>query len=1108
MVIFKDDRLHQTFPLARQVLDRSNLSPDFDYHNIELARIFSSSLDQKRYNLSAAEIASVGLIGKIFLILLESYQDNTSPTIFSDLSKNILSLDIKITDSLLIFLSTFPDSHTYASKDSVNDLLISFSNSTSAINALWKTIILISLANENPAFKANDGVFADSNLWSTPEFRLIVTVLDGFFSDHPHSDLVGSGSLLDLLREPSRAFPGSIRGQLEYIRQNWAHLIGEDLFLALLRSIDKLKEEQSRHPGPSKQPQDPLKNALSTTNDYARFSDDLDWMPKVTLLAKNVFVWLDQLSRYYQKPINKLDKIPDEELLKLSNWGFSGLWLIGVWERSVASQKIKQLCGNLDAVPSAYSLYDYTIAAALGGEPAYENLAARANKFHIRLAADMVPNHMGIYSKWVDEHPERFLSLDQSPYPNYSFNGPDLSTSPHFSLFLEDHYYDKSDAAVIFKRVDNQSQSTKYIYHGNDGTAMPWNDTAQLDFMRKDVREGVIQTIIQVAKKFPIIRFDAAMTLAKKHFHRLWFPEPGSGGAIPTRSDWGLSKDAFDKLMPNEFWREVVDRISQEVPDTLLLAEAFWMMEGYFVRSLGMHRVYNSAFMHMLRDEDNAKYRRLIIDTLELDPEILKRYVNFMNNPDEETAIAQFGSDGKYFGTCVMMSTLPGLPMFGHGQIEGYSEKYGMEYQRAYYQETQNDDLVNRHIREIFPLLHKRYLFAEVSNFFIYNFSNENDITDENVFAYSNKVNSESTLVIFHNKWGSTKGSVKSSVSIKNKSLPIFDNLGLDPDCQFVLYRDQITNLEYIRSSQEIQQNGFDFEFGAFQYHVFLDFRSVKDPSGHYLALKNQLNGRGDFSIEKSIIKIKYSPLFEMLYDLVNFVESAQNKHILISDKFTNKITDLINWISVDDSIHLMDYQHYRDSLTSDLQHLSSIYNHQETVQGFSASHYYSFLFWLFIKDLNLNDSPQALRSVLDLLAKDLSLTNEQVEAENILIPKSINLLLNLGEISNVADLDLNSMIDNWFSNPEIKTFIDVHLHDGIMWFNKESFESLIDLYIIYIYFNRSLGYSDNKKQLSLLKTGLNKLSTILHSALVDSGFQVEKYQSIINELSIDFKVG
>ena len=52
-----------------------------------------------------------------------------------------------------------------------------------------------------------------------------------------------------------------------------------------------------------------------------------------------------------------------------------------------------------------------------------------------------------------------------------------------------------------------------------------------------------------------------------------------------------------------------MDRVAAEVPDTLLLAEAFWMLEGYFVRTLGMHRVYNSAFMHMLRDEDNAGYR-------------------------------------------------------------------------------------------------------------------------------------------------------------------------------------------------------------------------------------------------------------------------------------------------------------------------------------------------------------------------------------------------------------------------------------------------------------------------------------------------------------------
>ena len=59
------------------------------------------------------------------------------------------------------------------------------------------------------------------------------------------------------------------------------------------------------------------------------------------------------------------------------------------------------------------------------------------------------------------------------------------------------------------------------------------------------------------------------------------------------------------------------------------------------------------------------------------------------------------------------MATLPGLPMFGHGQIEGFTERYGMEFKQAMMDEWPNEDLVARHQREIAPLLKNRYLFAE-----------------------------------------------------------------------------------------------------------------------------------------------------------------------------------------------------------------------------------------------------------------------------------------------------------------------------------------------------------------------------------------------------------
>ena len=190
--------------------------------------------------------------------------------------------------------------------------------------------------------------------------------------------------------------------------------------------------------------------------------------------------------------------------------------------------------------------------------------------------------------------------------------------------------------------------------------------------------------------------------------------------------------------MPHEFWREVVDRVARELPDTLLIAEAFWLLEGYFVRSLGMHRVYNSAFMHMLRDGDTAGYRSLLRETLEFDPAILERYVSFMSNPDEETAAEQFGSGDRYRGVCLLLATLPGLPMFAHGQVEGFRERYGMEYGRSYKDEEPDADLVAWHESRVAPLLRRRDLFAGADNFQLFDFRADSGEVDEAVLAYAN----------------------------------------------------------------------------------------------------------------------------------------------------------------------------------------------------------------------------------------------------------------------------------------------------------------------------------------------------------------------------------
>ena len=385
------------------------------------------------------------------------------------------------------------------------------------------------------------------------------------------------------------------------------------------------------------------------------------------------------------------------------------------------------------------------------------------------------------------------------------------------------------------------------------------------------MREAVIQKILYVARLSPIIRFDAAMTLAKQHYQRLWYPVPGTGGAIPSRAEHGLTKPEFDRAFPQEFWREVVDRCAAEAPGTLLLAEAFWLLEGYFVRTLGMHRVYNSAFMNMLRDEENANYRSVIKNTIEFDPEILKRYVNFMNNPDERTAVDQFGRGEKYFGVCTLMATLPGLPMFGHGQVEGFTERYGMEYRRAYHDESPDPWLVSHHEQQISPLLHRRALFADVRNFLLYDLYTDFGSVNENVFAYSNSLGDERALVIFNNKYAAARGWIRVSSAFAEKHAggrilrqrTLADALALSPDdSQFLAARDTVTGLEHLYSGSELAEKGMRVELGAYQCRAFLDWKHLRDDANHpWRELYHQLQGRGVPSLADAMRELQLRPV-------------------------------------------------------------------------------------------------------------------------------------------------------------------------------------------------------------------------------------------------------
>ena len=856
------------------------------FADFRAAREFAYRLNRRRdlarfpeRAVSASRIYALGLIDEALHLVIARFREQRAPQLWPEVRSRLGSeLGGGATDELLrLFVDEFPPAAVYRGDVGRDQYLEGSTGAVAHRDVTLEELMLLWLANRNPAFAEFRELFDDRPLRSDPGYERTMAIVESELGRAPAGEGEGE-TLLDLLYAPMRAAPDSLEGQLEFIRGRWADLLGPDL-VRVLGGLDFLAEEGrvffAAGPGPVEPP-----DYTGLDPAIENYSADRDWMPQVVLLAKNAHVWMAQLSREYGREIASLDKIPDEELERLAGWGVTGLWLIGVWERSRASERIKRLMGDAEAVASAYSLQDYRIAQALGGEPAYEELKARAARFGIRLSTDMVPNHMGVDSRWVVEHPDWFLWLPHSPYPAYSFTGPDLSDDERVGIFIEDGYWRHADAAVVFKRVDRFTGDERFVYHGNDGTSMPWNDTAQLDYAKPEVREAVIQTILAVARRSPIIRFDAAMTLTRQHFHRLWFPPPGAAGAVPSRADFGMSQADFDAVMPAEFWREVVDRVAAEAPDTLLLAEAFWLLEGYFVRTLGMHRVYNSAFMNMLRDERNAEYRQLIRSTLEFDPQILKRYVNFMSNPDERTAVDQFGTGDKYFGVATMLATLPGLPMLGHGQIEGLAEKYGMEFTRPRCDELRNEGLVGRHEHQIFPLLRRRRAFAEVDRFLLYDFVRDGGEVDENVFAYSNEADGRRSLVVYHNRYADTRGTIRMSTGVVERggdgerrlrrwSLGEGLRLGSGPD-RWLLLRDAASGLEYLRSCDELREHGLRLELGAYRLHCFVGLRELVEDAEHpWSSLAAELGGAGMPSLDDALAVRRLAPVLDPLRRLL-----------------------------------------------------------------------------------------------------------------------------------------------------------------------------------------------------------------------------------------------
>jgi hypothetical protein len=208
--------------------------------------------------------------------------------------------------------------------------------------------------------------------------------------------------------------------------------------------------------------------------------------------------------------------------------------------------------------------------------------------------------------------------------------------------------------------------------------------------------------------------------------------------------------------------------------------------------------------------------------------------------------------------------------MFGHGQIEGFEEKYGMEYRRAYRDEEPDTGFVERHEREIFPLMKKRHLFSGAAEFFLYDFYHAEGGVNENVFAYTNRSGGEHALVLFNNRYENAAGWINASpVAVPQKDGTtrqdkLAEALSLHYDERyFTLLRETRGNLWFVRNSKDLHEHGLFVMLGGYEAQVYLDIHEVlDDEQGNWARLHRELSGRGTPSPEEAMEDLAFAPLY------------------------------------------------------------------------------------------------------------------------------------------------------------------------------------------------------------------------------------------------------
>jgi len=188
------------------------------FANFHAVRIFVQKMNARKNLVSfpeqavkAGQINAMGLIDEIMHLVVGMYQKQRKASVMEEAMDWLTGMlgDDAVETALLAFTQEFPPLAVYKRELTAQEYLAAEKDGVSNRQVALEEMLMLWLANENPACSPYLELFDDSRLKKTTVYNQIPILLHAFFDTQPPFGLEEQ-NMLDMLRSPAISVPHSL----------------------------------------------------------------------------------------------------------------------------------------------------------------------------------------------------------------------------------------------------------------------------------------------------------------------------------------------------------------------------------------------------------------------------------------------------------------------------------------------------------------------------------------------------------------------------------------------------------------------------------------------------------------------------------------------------------------------------------------------------------------------------------------------------------------------------------------------------------------------------------------------------------------------------------